>query len=92
MHDLSIMDRMGCRAAWAAVRLGIMGSMGGNSAEQHDSTRGNSGGQHGQHEQHWHVSAWNRAHSGLTRARNCFARNDRLLRGVFQWKTPLSYR
>ena len=66
MHDLSIMDRMGCRAAWAAFRLGSMGSMGGNSAEQHDSTRGNSAGQHGQHEQHWHGSAWNRARSGPT--------------------------
>ena len=66
MHDLSIMSRMGCRAAWA------------------DSTRGKSAGQHGQHEQHGHGSIWDR-HSRAPPARKCFARNDRLLRGVFHW-------
>ena len=35
MHDLSIMDRMGCRAAWAAFRLGSMGSMSSIGTGQH---------------------------------------------------------
>ena len=54
MHDLSIMSRMGCRAAWADSTRGY-------SAGQHV--------QHEQHGHgSIYIYIWNRAQSGPTRA------------------------